>query len=224
MSNFGDNQRLDYVFKVVMVGDSAVGKSQLLARFVRNEFSLESKATIGVEFQTKTLMIDHKNVKAQIWDTAGQERYRAVTSAYYRGAVGAMLVYDISNPHSFSHIPHWLAELRSNADKNITIILIGNKSDLNSLRGVQTEDAKRFAVEENLFFMETSALETTNVESAFLTVVSEIYRVVSKKSLVANDEEGFDDERLLKGNDIVVPLEQDKGGEGESKSSKCCMY
>ncbi|KAK8998514.1 hypothetical protein V6N11_083902 [Hibiscus sabdariffa] len=88
----GFDQKIDYVFKVVLIGDSAVGKSQLLARFARNEFSIDSKATIGVEFQTKTLLIDHKSIKAQIWDTAGQERYRAVTSAYYRGAVGAMLV------------------------------------------------------------------------------------------------------------------------------------
>ncbi|KAH9678763.1 ras-related protein RABA4d [Citrus sinensis] len=156
MSNlYGDyNQKIDYVFKVVLIGDSAVGKSQLLARFARNEFSVDSKATIGVEFQTKTLSIDHKTVKAQIWDTAGQERYRAVTSAYYRGAVGAMLVYDMTKGH---------------ADKNIVIMLIGNKCDLGSLRAVPTEDAQEFAQRENLFFMETSALEATNVETAFLT-------------------------------------------------------
>ncbi|XP_028755186.1 ras-related protein Rab11C [Neltuma alba] len=102
------NQKIDFVFKVVLIGDSAVGKSQILARFARNEFSLDSKATIGVEFQTRTMVIQHKTVKAQIWDTAGQERYRAVTSAYYRGAVGAMLVYDITKRQSFDHIPRWL--------------------------------------------------------------------------------------------------------------------
>ncbi|KAJ0961730.1 hypothetical protein J5N97_000049 [Dioscorea zingiberensis] len=182
------NQRIDYVFKVVLIGDSAVGKSQLLARFSRNEFSLDSKATIGVEFQTRTLAIDHKTVKAQIWDTAGQERYRAVTSAYYRGAVGAMLVYDITKRQSFDHVARWLEELRGHADKNIVIMLIGNKSDLGTLRAVSTEDAKEFAQQENLFFMETSALEATNVESAFLTVLTEIYRIISKKSLIANDE------------------------------------
>ncbi|CAD5194828.1 unnamed protein product [Musa acuminata subsp. malaccensis] len=101
----GGRDKIDYVFKVVLIGDSAVGKSQLLARF---EFSLDSKATIGVEFQTRTLIIQHKSVKAQIWDTAGQESYRAVTSAYYRGAVGASLVYDITKCQSFDHIPWWL--------------------------------------------------------------------------------------------------------------------
>ncbi|GMY22360.1 ras-related protein RGP1-like [Fagus crenata] len=214
-------QKIDYVFKVVLIGDSAVGKSQLLARFARNEFSLDSKATIGVEFQTRTLLIDHKTVKAQIWDTAGQERYRAVTSAYYRGAVGAMLVYDISKRQSFDHVAKWLEELRSHADKNIVIILVGNKSDLGSLRAVPTEDAKEFAERENLFFMETSALEATNVESAFLTILTEIYRIISKKALVANDEhESGGSSSLLKGTKIVVPGQEPV----PVQKSSCCSY
>lgn len=218
MSNlYGDfNQKIDYVFKVVLIGDSAVGKSQLLARFARNEFSVDSKATIGVEFQTKTLVIDHKTVKAQIWDTAGQERYRAVTSAYYRGAVGAMLVYDMTKRQSFDHIARWLEELRGHADKNIVIMLIGNKCDLASLRAVPVEDAKEFAERENLFFMETSALDSTNVETAFLTILTEIYRIVSKKSLTANgDLDATTNAALLKGTQILVPgpeSEQVQGG------------
>uniref|UniRef100_A0A6N2LVI7 Uncharacterized protein n=1 Tax=Salix viminalis TaxID=40686 RepID=A0A6N2LVI7_SALVM len=206
------NQKIDYVFKIVLIGDSAVGKSQLLARFARNEFSLDSKATIGVEFQTKTLVIDHKTVKAQIWDTAGQERYRAVTSAYYRGAVGAMLVYDITKRQSFDHVAKWLEELRDHADNNIVIMLIGNKSDLGTLRAVPTEDAKEFAQKENLFFMETSALEATNVESAFLSVLTEIYRVISKKALIANEQESGGSSSLLKGTNIVVPEQEPVSG------------
>lgn len=198
------SNRIDYVFKIVLIGDSAVGKSQLLARFARNEFNLDSKATIGVEFQTRTLTIDHKTVKAQIWDTAGQERYRAVTSAYYRGAVGAMLVYDITKRQTFDHVARWLEELRGHADKNIVIMLVGNKTDLESLRAVPTEDAKDFAEKKSLFFMETSALEATNVEPAFLTVLTEIYRVVSKKALVANESESAGNSALLKGTNIVV--------------------
>ncbi|KAH0676468.1 hypothetical protein KY285_024269 [Solanum tuberosum] len=127
------NQKIDYVFKIVLIGDSAVGKSQLLARFARSEFSLDSKATIRVEFQTKTLLVDNKTVKAQSWDTAGQERYRAVTSAYYRGAVGVMLVYDLTKHQSFDHMARWLEELRGHADKNIVIMLIANKCDLGRL-------------------------------------------------------------------------------------------
>ncbi|KAG2261221.1 hypothetical protein Bca52824_068300 [Brassica carinata] len=212
------NQKIDYVFKVVLIGDSAVGKSQLLARFSRNEFSIESKATIGVEFQTRTLTIDSKTVKAQIWDTAGQERYRAVTSAYYRGAVGAMLVYDITKRQSFDHVARWLEELRGHADKNIVIMLVGNKTDLGTLRAVPTEDAKEFAQRENLFFMETSALDSINVEPSFLTVLTEIYRIVSKKNLVANEEgESGGDSSLLQGTKIVVP-----GEEAEAKGKGCC--
>ncbi|KAL9297560.1 hypothetical protein ACSQ67_023456 [Phaseolus vulgaris] len=103
----------EYLFKIVIIGDSAVGKSNLLSRYARNEFNMHSKATIGVEFQTQCLEIDSKEVKAQIWDTAGQERFRAVTSAYYRGAVGALIVYDISRRTTFDSVGRWLDELKS---------------------------------------------------------------------------------------------------------------
>ncbi|KAL2461289.1 Ras-related protein RABA4c [Abeliophyllum distichum] len=212
------NPRAALVPRIIF--DAAVGKSQLLARYARNEFSLDSKATIGVEFQTRTIEVDHKTVKAQIWDTAGQERYRAVTSAYYRGAMGAMLVYDITKRQSFDHMARWLEELRGHADNNIVIMLIGNKSDLGTLRAVPVEDAKEFAQRENLFFMETSALEATNVEPAFLNILTEIYRVVSKKALVANEEaESGGKSSLLKGTKIVVP-----GQEPVPAASKfsCC--
>lgn len=220
MASYGDyNQKIDYVFKVVLIGDSAVGKSQMLNRFARNEFTLDSKATIGVEFQTRTIVVDHKTIKAQIWDTAGQERYRAVTSAYYRGAVGAMLVYDITKRQTFDHIARWLEELRSHADNNIVIMLIGNKTDLGTLRAVSTEDAKEFAEKEGLFFLETSALEATNVESAFYTVLTEIYRIVSKKSLIANEEQGNGNAALLTGTKIVIPAD---GQEVPVAKKGCC--
>ncbi|XP_023543598.1 ras-related protein RABA4d-like isoform X2 [Cucurbita pepo subsp. pepo] len=221
MSNlYGDfNQKIDYVFKVVLIGDSAVGKTQLLARFSRDEFSVDSKATIGVEFQTKTLVIDQKTVKAQIWDTAGQERYRAVTSAYYRGAVGAMLVYDMTKRQSFDHMSRWLEELRGHADKNIVIMLIGNKCDLGSLRAVPTEDAQEFAERENLFFMETSALESTNVETAFFTILKEIYRIISKKSLAAGEAIDISgNAALFRGTNIIVP-----GQDQDSVKKGCCF-
>jgi Ras-related protein Rab-11A len=130
---------------VVLIGDSGVGKSNLLSRFTRNEFNLDSKSTIGVEFATRSIQVDAKTIKAQIWDTAGQERYRAITSAYYRGAVGALLVYDISKHQTFENVTRWLKELRDHADSNIVIMLVGNKSDLRHLRAVPTEDAKQFA-------------------------------------------------------------------------------
>ncbi|XP_044470640.1 ras-related protein Rab11D [Mangifera indica] len=217
---YGDpNQKIDYVFKVVLIGDSSVGKSQILSRFARNEFTLDSKATIGVEFQTRTLVIEHKSVKAQIWDTAGQERYRAVTSAYYRGAVGAMLVYDITRRQSFDNIPRWLEELRGHADKNIVIILIGNKSDLEDQRAVPTEDAKEFAEKEGLFFLETSALQATNVETAFMTVLTEIFNIVNKKNLTAEEGQGNGNPANLTGKKILIP---GPAQEIPAKGNVCC--
>lgn len=177
---------------VVLIGDSGVGKSNLLSRFTRNEFNLDSKSTIGVEFATRSIQVDAKTIKAQIWDTAGQERYRAITSAYYRGAVGALLVYDISKQQTYENVMIWLKELRDHADSNIVIILVGNKSDLRHLRAVPTEEAKQFASmwtlrkqgmtykltvtgENNLSFIETSALDASNVELAFQNILTGTY-------------------------------------------------
>ncbi|KAF9257813.1 ras-domain-containing protein [Marasmius fiardii PR-910] len=178
-----EGSNYDYLFKVVLIGDSGVGKSYVLSRFTRNEFNLESKSTIGVEFATRSINVDGKTVKAQIWDTAGQERYRAITSAYYRGAVGALLVYDIAKHATYVNVTRWLKELRDHADSNIVIMLVGNKSDLKHLRAVPTDEATTFASENGLSFIETSALDASNVESAFQTILTDIYRIVSSKSL-----------------------------------------
>eukprot|EP00262_Sarcandra_glabra_P016708 TRINITY_DN5530_c0_g2_i1.p1 TRINITY_DN5530_c0_g2~~TRINITY_DN5530_c0_g2_i1.p1 ORF type:complete len:218 (+),score=33.20 TRINITY_DN5530_c0_g2_i1:45-698(+) len=181
------DQEYDYLFKIVLIGDSGVGKSNILSRFTRNEFCLESKSTIGVEFATRTLQVEGKTVKAQIWDTAGQERYRAITSAYYRGAVGALLVYDITKKQTFESIQRWLRELRDHADSNIVIMMTGNKSDLNHLRVVPEEDAQALAEKEGLSFLETSALGAQNVENAFQTILADIYHIISKKALAAQE-------------------------------------
>jgi Ras-related protein Rab-11A len=192
---------------VVLIGDSGVGKSNLLSRFTRNEFNLDSKSTIGVEFATRSIQVDSKTIKAQIWDTAGQERYRAITSAYYRGAVGALLVYDISKHQTYDNVNRWLKELRDHADSNIVIMLVGNKSDLRHLRAVPTEEAKQFAStsfpisqssngrndqlttvgENNLSFIETSALDASNVELAFQNILT------GTDSLVIYSRSGFSD-------------------------------
>ncbi|KAF3435902.1 hypothetical protein FNV43_RR22994 [Rhamnella rubrinervis] len=173
----------EYLFKIVLIGDSAVGKSNLLSRFACNEFDQHSKATIGVEFQTQVVEIDGKEVKAQIWDTAGQERFRAVTSAYYRGAVGALVVYDISRKSTFESVKRWLDELTTHCDTTVARMLVGNKCDLENIRDVSVEEGKGFAEEEGLFFMETSALDSTNVQAAFEIVIREIYNNVSRKIL-----------------------------------------
>ncbi|KAJ8491809.1 hypothetical protein OPV22_013530 [Ensete ventricosum] len=205
----------DYLFKVVLIGDSGVGKSNLLSRFTRNEFSLESKSTIGVEFATRSIRVDDKVVKAQIWDTAGQERYRAITSAYYRGAVGALLVYDVTRHITFENVERWLKELRDHTDSNIVIMLVGNKADLRHLRAVTVDDAKAFAERENTFFMETSALESMNVDDAFNEVLTQIYRVTSRKALDAGD----DPETLPKGQTIDIGTNDDVS---DVKKAGCC--
>ncbi|KGG52329.1 hypothetical protein DI09_189p10 [Mitosporidium daphniae] len=130
---------------VILIGDSGVGKSNILSRFTKDKFMLEAKSTIGVEFDSRCLQIDDKTVKAQIWDTAGQERYRAITSAYYRGASGALLVYDITKQSSFDSIPRWLEELRAHAGEDVTVMLVGNKSDLRHAREVPMEVARQFS-------------------------------------------------------------------------------
>ncbi|KAL3506548.1 hypothetical protein ACH5RR_031930 [Cinchona calisaya] len=183
MDSSDEESREEYLFKIVIIGDSAVGKSNLLSRYARNEFNPHSKATIGVEFQTRSLEIDGKEVKAQIWDTAGQERFRAVTSAYYRGAFGALLVYDISRKDTFQNVAKWLEELNAHADTIVTRMLVGNKCDLESIREVSVEEGKSLAEEQEFFFIETSALDSTNVKQAFEIVIREIYSNVSRKVL-----------------------------------------
>ncbi|XP_074592408.1 ras-related protein Rab2BV-like [Curcuma longa] len=189
MAHRVDNE-YDYLFKIVLIGDSGVGKSNILSRFTRNEFCLESKSTIGVEFATKTLQLEGKTIKAQIWDTAGQERYRAITSAYYRGAVGALLVYDITKKQTFENVQRWLRELRDHADSNIVILMVGNKADLRHLRAVTEEEAQMLAEKEELSFLETSALEALNIDKAFQTILKNIYQIISRKALAAAEAAG----------------------------------
>ncbi|KAM1120493.1 hypothetical protein ACFX13_045344 [Malus domestica] len=208
------DEEYDYLFKVVLIGDSGVGKSNLLSRFTRNEFCLESKSTIGVEFATRTLQVEGRTVKAQIWDTAGQERYRAITSAYYRGALGALLVYDVTKPTTFENVSRWLKELRDHADANIVIMMIGNKTDLKHLRAVATEDAQGYAEREGLSFIETSALEAINVEKAFQTILAEIYRIISKKSLSSGEPTAAS---VKEGKTIAVT-----GGSEVNTKKTCC--
>ncbi|EFP08731.1 CRE-RAB-11.2 protein [Caenorhabditis remanei] len=176
------DEEYDYLFKVVLIGDSGVGKSNLLSRFTRNQFDLETKSTIGVEFATRSMMIEGKKIKATIWDTAGQERYRAITSAYYRGTLGALVVYDIAKHQTFENIERWLKELRNHADQqDISIMLVGNKTDLRHLRAVPTDEAAVFAERNQMSFIETSALDSTNVEEALRNLLTAIYKSVSTK-------------------------------------------
>ncbi|KAE9445284.1 hypothetical protein C3L33_22817, partial [Rhododendron williamsianum] len=215
------DEEYDYLFKVVLIGDSGVGKSNLLSRFTRNECRYVKFVDCGGMCVTGVLIctysclvqVEGRTVKAQIWDTAGQERYRAITSAYYRGALGALLVYDVTKPTTFENVSRWLKELRDHADANIVIMLIGNKTDLKHLRAVATEDAQGYAEKEGLSFIETSALEATNVEKSFQMILSEIYRIISKKSLASEDSVYAS---IKEGKTLVV------GGSETNTKKACC--
>mmetsp|Transcript_25100 Transcript_25100/g.43326 ORF Transcript_25100/g.43326 Transcript_25100/m.43326 type:complete len:216 (-) Transcript_25100:691-1338(-) len=208
----------DYLFQIVLIGDSGVGKSNLLSRFTRNEFNLETKCTTGVEFATLSIKVDGKVIKAQIWDTAGQERYRAITSAYYRGAVGALLVYDISRHSTYGNVERWLKELRDHADSNIVIMLVGNKCDRNHLRAVPTDEAKNFCEKHSLSFIETSALDSTNVDTAFQILLTEIYQIVSRRY-----SSGAGGDKLVgAGVPPSFALKQPKDKPEEEQKKGCC--
>lgn len=171
-----EEQDYEFLYKVVLIGDTGVGKTNLLERLAHNSFNTGTKSTIGVEFDTKCFSVKGKRIKAQIWDTAGQERYRAITSAYYRGAVGALVVYDITRKETFENaLGQWVQQLKEHADEHIVMMLVGNKSDLAGKRAVDVDDAKAAAKRSNLALMETSALSNTNVQEAFQVLVEQIY-------------------------------------------------
>lgn len=180
----------DYLFKVLLVGDSSVGKSCLLLRFTEDSYMESYISTIGVDFKIKTVELDGKTIKFQIWDTAGQERFKTVTSSYYRGAHGIIIVYDITDMDSFDHVKHWLTEIERYTSDNVNKILVGNKCDLAEKRAVEQQMAKAFANDVGIPFLETSAKDATNVEQAFLTMAREIKKRVGGQTTSNNSQIG----------------------------------
>ncbi|KAJ4829924.1 Ras- protein RABB1c [Turnera subulata] len=167
-----------YLFKYIIIGDTGVGKSCLLLQFTDKRFQPVHDLTIGVEFGARMITIDNKPIKLQIWDTAGQESFRSITRSYYRGAAGALLVYDITRRETFNHLASWLEDARQHANANMTIMLIGNKCDLAHRRAVSTEEGEQFAKEHGLIFMEASAKTAQNVEEAFIKTAATIYKKI----------------------------------------------
>lgn len=169
-------------FKVVLLGESAVGKSSLVLRFVKREFHEYQESTIGAAFLTQTVQIDDTTVKFEIWDTAGQERYHSLAPMYYRGAQAALIVYDITSKESFLKAQNWVRELQRQANANIVIALVGNKLDLASKRNVENSEAKEYAEENNLLFMETSAKTAINVVEVFTAIATRLPKGETEKS------------------------------------------
>ena len=163
-------EEYDFIFKVLLLGNSDIGKSSLLLRYVDSVWNDAFVPTIGVDFKVKTLTINEKKVKMQIWDTAGQERFRTVVATYFRGAHGILLLYDVTNKDSFKNLESWLIEIEKNAKEKVLKILIGNKCDLTDDREISTEEGKAFALRNGMEFMETSAKMNTNVTEAFETL------------------------------------------------------
>ncbi|CAB0044498.1 unnamed protein product [Trichogramma brassicae] len=177
-----------YLFKYIIIGDTGVGKSCLLLQFTDKRFQPVHDLTIGVEFGARMITIDGKQIKLQIWDTAGQEAFRSITRSYYRGAAGALLVYDITRRETFNHLTTWLEDARQHSNSNMVIMLIGNKSDLDARREVKREEGEAFAREHGLVFMETSAKTAANVEEAFINTAKEIYEKIQEGVFDINNE------------------------------------
>ena len=207
---FDQNIKEEEKFKVVVVGDSGVGKTNLIKRFISNEFNLDSKATVGVEFISKNYKINNKIIKIEIWDTAGQERYKSIASAYYKGAKGAMIVYDVTNKTSFNNVDKWYFEIKEKASKNINLMLIGNKTDLNKV--ISSEDAVNKAKSLNIPIMETSANNSSYVKEAFFDLIKEMYKSVLKL------KEKFEQKENRKEEGIKINIEN----KNISKKKKCC--
>ncbi|XP_062427208.1 ras-related protein Rab-1A [Rhea pennata] len=168
------NPEYDYLFKLLLIGDSGVGKSCLLLRFADDTYTESYISTIGVDFKIRTIELDGKTIKLQIWDTAGQERFRTITSSYYRGAHGIIVVYDVTDQESFNNVKQWLQEIDRYASENVNKLLVGNKCDLTTKKVVDYTTAKEFADSLGIPFLETSAKNATNVEQSFMTMAAEI--------------------------------------------------
>ena len=231
-------EEYDLMFKILLLGDSGVGKSSLLLRYTKNEFISDLRSTIGVEFALKYLTIDNFQLKVQIWDTAGMERYRSITNAYYKGAKGVIVLYDICRKKSFENVDKWIDDFKSKADDDAVIILIGNKSDLDEKREVSKEEAESKAQKNKFGFMETSAKDNNNVQKAFETLFHEIVKIYKNKNNIEfNDNKGGDGEfkkgkkengniitGLAGGYTIQMDVKEDENAfvNNDLGSKKCC--
>ncbi|KAJ1271150.1 hypothetical protein BS78_06G106800 [Paspalum vaginatum] len=202
----------DYLFKLLLIGDSSVGKSCFLLRFADDSYVDSYISTIGVDFKIRTIEMDGKTIKLQIWDTAGQERFRTITSSYYRGAHGIIIVYDITDMESFNNVKQWLSEIDRYANDSVCKLLVGNKCDLAETRAVETSVAQAYADEIGIPFLETSAKESINVEEAFLAMSAVIKK--SKAGSQAALERKPSNLVQMKGQPIQHQHQQQK--------SRCC--
>ena len=202
----------ELLYKIIIIGDTCVGKSNILSRYLKDEFKEESKATVGVELGTKFLKIKDIGAKLQIWDTAGQERYRSITSSYYKGSHGCFIVYDITNEATFKNVDKWFEQAKKEASKDVSIILVGNKCDLENERKISKEQGKEKAKDFNCPFFETSALSKINIDDIFKEIVNNIF----ERTGGPKGEE--DDIEIVNDNDKPVNLNTEE----PTKKKGCC--
>eukprot|EP00735_Rhodelphis_limneticus_P004696 TRINITY_DN16321_c0_g1::TRINITY_DN16321_c0_g1_i1::g.3199::m.3199 TRINITY_DN16321_c0_g1::TRINITY_DN16321_c0_g1_i1::g.3199 ORF type:complete len:217 (-),score=47.66,sp/Q39433/RB1BV_BETVU/72.68/2e-103,Ras/PF00071.17/2.4e-67,Miro/PF08477.8/1e-20,Arf/PF00025.16/1.2e-15,GTP_EFTU/PF00009.22/1.7e-06,Gtr1_RagA/PF04670.7/3e-06,MMR_HSR1/PF01926.18/3.3e-05,MMR_HSR1/PF01926.18/3e+03,DUF258/PF03193.11/0.0079,SRPRB/PF09439.5/0.013,SLA_LP_auto_ag/PF05889.8/0.016,AAA_22/PF13401.1/0.07,AAA_22/PF13401.1/3.3e+03,AA len=202
----------DFLIKLLLIGDSGVGKSCLLLRFSEDSFTTSFITTIGIDFKIRTVNLDGKKVKLQIWDTAGQERFRTITTAYYRGAMGILLVYDVTDRDTFNNIRNWIRNIEQHASDNVNKILLGNKCDMDDKRVVSAEEGAKLADEYGIPFYETSAKTTHNVEAAFLHIAREIKNRLVTSETVKQQQAPAQNIRLEE-------LDAKKG----AQKKKCCQ-
>jgi len=205
------NAAYDYLIKLLLIGDSGVGKSCLLLRFSDDSFTPSFITTIGIDFKIRTIELEGKRIKLQIWDTAGQERFRTITTAYYRGAMGILLVYDVTDEKSFANIRNWIRNIEQHASENVNKILIGNKCDLVDKKIVDTARGKALADEYGIKFLETSAKNSINVDDAFISLAKDI-----KKRLIDTAEPSPN------GDSSVLKNLKDSGNQNQKSKKKCC--
>ena len=216
MTDEGEETNYELLYKIIIIGDAAVGKSNILTRYIKNEFCQNTKSTVGVELGIKFIKIKGVNTKIQIWDTAGQERYRAITSSYYKGSHGCFIVYDITNQSSFDNVEKWYEHVQKEAGKDISIILVGNKSDLENERKVSKEKGEDLAKNLNCPFFETSAFSGINISQIFQELGNNIF----ERTGGVKNEEDLDIE-LENDNNKAINLNKSNGSDSEEKK-KCC--
>ena len=176
-----EEEEYSLIFKIILIGDTSVGKTNILSRYINDTFSETSKSTVGVELATKVEHYNNKKIKIQIWDTAGQERYKSITTSYYKGAKGAFIVYDITKKESFKNVDKWIKDLKEFGDEDVTILIIGNKCDLEDEREVSIEEVKKKAELFDIGYCETSALKAKNIDYAFQTLIKLVAEKMEKE-------------------------------------------
>ena len=225
--NNSSNSKYEYTYSVkfIIVGDSSVGKSNILLRFSRNVFDPGHQATLGIEFANKHLEYNNTDYLVQVWDTAGQENFRSVTRAYYKASAVAMVVYDISSEESFQHIQSWIKDCKDLAPKTVQLVLIGNKSDLEEERVIQKERGEELARENSMLFFETSALNGKGIEEAFLKSIEAVDQKIRSGFYDMNNSSNQGIKKIHNGSEgeRVIDKKSLSIGKKTKNEDNCCV-